>query len=74
MLLCIIFNNESIPFILSEATEEECLRAIEKAKKDFNFNEYNYIVESDRIILHAIKKETARKKRLYCFEDDAPLC
>jgi hypothetical protein len=32
MLLCITFENELLPFMLDMATEEECLKAIERAR------------------------------------------
>lgn len=73
MFLCITFNHEAIPFILPEATEEECLRAIEKAKEMFVFDTQRYTVESDRIILHAWNKPKGSikypKKRVYCWND-----
>lgn len=70
MLLCILFEHETIPFILSEASEEECLTAIEKAKESFEFVRNTAIVESDRIILHAWRKQKNHpKKRLYCLND-----
>ena len=72
MFLCITFNHETIPFILDNATEAECLRAIEKAKEWFRFDENRFTVESDRIILHAWDKSSGKvvsKKRLYCYND-----
>ena len=51
------------------ATEEECLKAIEKAKEDFMFDKADYIVTPDRIILHAFKKRKIPRKRLYCLKD-----
>lgn len=69
MFLCIVFNNETIPFVLADASEEKCLKAIEKAKETFRFNEKAAIVEDDRIILHAWSKETRPRKRLYCLKD-----
>lgn len=69
MLLCITFENESIPFLLSEATEEECLQAINKAKENFSFNRERAVVESDRIILHAYPKAARPGKRLYCLNN-----
>lgn len=69
MLLCITFENELLPFILDMATEEECLKAIEKAKEDFMFDKADYIVTPDRIILHAFKKRKIPRKRLYCLKD-----
>jgi hypothetical protein len=73
MFLCIIFNHETIPFILQEATDAECLRAIEKAKEDFVFDRQSAIVREDHIFLHAWSKNTNLtknpKKRLYCYND-----
>lgn len=69
MLLCITFENELLPFILDMATEEECLKAIEKAKEDFMFDKADYIVTPDRIILHAFKKRKIPRKRWYCLKD-----
>lgn len=69
MFLCITFKDEMIPFILSEATEEECLKAIEMTKKNFSFNKINYVVESDRIILRASPKKGKPKKRIYCYDN-----
>lgn len=69
MLLCIIFNRETIPFILTEASEDECLSAIEKAKEDYRLDRPSAIVEADRIILHAWSKAKQPTKRLYCLND-----
>lgn len=71
MLLCICFTGESIPFILDMATEDEVLRAISKCKEMFDIDDRNYTVESDRIILHARKRNNPpkREKRLYCWND-----
>ena len=71
MFLCVHFYGESMPFILDMATEDEVLCAISKCKEMFDIDNRNYIVESDRIILHA-RKETIRRKResgLYCWND-----
>lgn len=73
MFLCIIFNHETIPFILLDATEEECLRAIEKAKENFWFDKQSAIVESDYIFLHAWDKKTKPKQRLYCYNNSVVL-
>lgn len=74
MLLCIIFRNETIPFILDNASEEDCLRAINKARElSFEFEEHSAIIESDRIVLHAYENRNPQKaypkKRLYCYND-----
>ena len=69
MLLCITFEKESLPFLLSDATEEECLLAISKAKENFTFNRERAVVEPDRILLHAYPKTARPKKRLYCLND-----
>lgn len=72
MFLCITFENELIPFILDNATEDECLKAIETAKNmGFAFNKSIYTIESDRIVLHAHKTsgKPITKKRLYCYAD-----
>lgn len=68
MFLCVAFNGELLPFMMDMATEEECIKAIEKLKEDYNFSKADYVVESDRIILHAWKKK-AMKKRLYILND-----
>lgn len=68
MFLCVAFNGELLPFMMDMATEEECIKAIEKLKEDYNFSKADYIVESDRIILHAWKKKVM-KKRLYILND-----
>lgn len=71
MLLCICFSGESIPFILDMATEDEVLRAISMCKRMFDIDDRNYTVESDRIILHARKRNNPpkKRKRLYCWND-----
>ena len=68
MFLCVAFNGELLPFMMDMATEEECIKAIEKLKEDYNFSKADYVVESDRIILHAWKKKVM-KKRLYILKD-----
>ena len=72
MLLLITFPNETMPFIEDGLSEEECIRAINKAKElGWEFQENRYVVESDRIILHAWKRNPTRetKKRYYIFGD-----
>lgn len=73
MTLCIVFGHETIPFILSGATEEECLQAIEKAKENFVFDKQSATVRDDYIFLHAWHKQdkqtAKKKKRLYCLGD-----
>lgn len=74
MLLLITFPNETMPFIEDGLSEEECIRAINKAKElGWEFQENRYVVESDRIIIHAWKRnptrETRKKKRYYIFGD-----
>ena len=73
MLLLITFPNETIPFIEDGLSEEECIHVINKAKElGWEFQESHYVVESDRIILHARKcnptRETRKKKRYYIFD------
>lgn len=68
MFLCVAFNGELLPFMMDMATEEECIKAIEKLKEDYNFSKADYVVESGRIILHAWKKKVM-KKRLYILKD-----
>ena len=75
MLLIIHFKDETLPFIMSEATEAEVLHAIEVAKKDYRFVKDTAIIESDRIILHAWDKisKPYPRKRLYCYNDQVIL-
>lgn len=69
MTLCIIFEKETVPFLLSEVSEEEVLATINLAKKNFTFSRQRAIVESDRVVLHAIPKTAKPKKRLYCYHN-----
>lgn len=74
MLLLITFPNETVPFIEDGLSEEECIYTINKAKElGWEFQEGHYVVESDRIILHARKcnptRETRKKKRYYIFDN-----
>lgn len=69
MDLCISFQGEMVPFIMNMATEAECLRAIEIAKKDFLFNRNTAVVKNDRSYLHAIPRHAKKKRRLYCLND-----
>lgn len=78
MLLVITFPNETIPFIEDGLSEEECIHAINKAKElGWGFLENHYVVKSDRIVLHAWKrnptKEPRRKKKRYYIFDDKVL-
>lgn len=73
MFLCIVFEYEFLPFILDNASEAECLQAIEKAKEMFTINRTHYVVESDRIILYAKEKKVKPKKRLYCLKEKVVL-
>ena len=74
MYLCITFQNELVPFILEQATDKECMQAIEKAKDmGFHFNRANYVVENDRIILHAINGTQKSKHILYCLNGEVIL-
>lgn len=64
MLLLITFPNETMPFIEDGLSEEECIRAINKAKElGWEFQENRYVVESDRIIIHAWKRNPTRETR-----------
>lgn len=66
MFLCITFSGEIIPFMLDMATEAECLRAISKARElGYTFDERNYVIEADRIVLHAhpVPDVTANRRR-----------
>ena len=38
MFLCITFNGEFLPFMMDMVSEEECIKAIEKLKEDYNFS------------------------------------
>lgn len=76
MLLIIIFPNETIPFIEDNLSETECIQIIQKAKElGWYFQEDHYIVESDRIILHARKHENSyrirskKKERYYILDE-----
>ena len=71
MLLCITFEDELLPFIMNEATTDEVFHAIKVARTMFEFSKANYVVEADRVVLHAYPKRTAPKpkKRLYCYND-----
>lgn len=66
MFLCITFNGETMPFLLHDS-DEECLRAIEVVKKDFNFNRQTAIIKNDFVYLEAFKKHS--KKRIYVYKD-----
>lgn len=73
MLLVITFPNETLPFIEDGLSEEEFIHAIDKAKElGWKFQENRYVVESDRIVLHAWKSNPTRetrKKRYYIFDN-----
>ena len=70
MLLVITFPNETIPFIEDELSEEEVIRIIGKAKEIGWTFQQNCIVEPDRVVLHAIKKISRRKKKRYYILDE----
>lgn len=69
MNLCIVFNMETIPFILNEATEKECLTVIEKVKENYRIDRKSAIIRTDYIYLHAYDKKPRPSKRLYCLND-----
>lgn len=69
MYLNIAFNNKVLPFTLDVATEERCLEIIEKAKRYFNFNKSDCVIDKDRITLNAYNKKPKTTLRLYCFND-----
>ena len=68
MFLCISFIGEAIPFILDNATEAECLQAIEVAKKDFKLSKDSARIDGNHIYLEATPKHRP-KKRLYCLNE-----
>lgn len=74
MVLDIAFEGELIPFHM-EASEAEVIRAIEKAKEMFCFDQNCYTVTDDRVFLLAHDKVEdsvrmqKKHKRLYVFGD-----
>lgn len=71
MLLCIMLPNETTPFILEQKSEVECIQTIGRAEKlGYEFDKTNFIIESDRIVLHARKTgNKGQKKRCYVLND-----
>ena len=71
MLLCIMLPNETTPFILEQKSEVECIQTIGRAEElGYEFDKTNFIIESDRIVLHARKTgNKGQKKRCYVLND-----
>lgn len=71
MLLCIMLPNETTPFILDQKSEVECIQTINRAEKmGYEFDKTNFMIESDRIILHARKTgKRLPQKRYYVLND-----
>lgn len=71
MLLCIMLPNETTPFILEQKSEVECIQTIGRAEElGYEFDKTNFMIESDRIILHARKTgKRLPQKRYYVLND-----
>lgn len=71
MLLIIIIEHTDLPFILDQASEADCLETVRRAKKmGFEFDENNYTIDTDLIILHAKRTGVkVPKKRYYVLNE-----